>query len=89
MSVCQVSEAKTIHLAAMNRCDAGWRYAYLSLMAQHCETLHSRPHPQPESSQDLEQLILAIGEYIDGHNQNQKPGDGDTSGPLSARDDLT
>jgi hypothetical protein len=23
--------------------------------------------------QDLEQLIMAIGEYIDGHNQNPKP----------------
>jgi hypothetical protein len=23
--------------------------------------------------QDLEQLITAIGEYIDGHNQNPKP----------------
>jgi hypothetical protein len=23
--------------------------------------------------QDLEQLILAIGDYIDGHNQNPKP----------------
>jgi hypothetical protein len=23
--------------------------------------------------QDLEQLIMAIGEYIDGHNQNSKP----------------
>jgi hypothetical protein len=23
--------------------------------------------------QDLEQLIMTIGEYIDGHNQNPKP----------------
>jgi hypothetical protein len=23
--------------------------------------------------QDLEQLILALGEYIDGHNENPKP----------------
>ena len=23
--------------------------------------------------QDLEQLIMAIGEYIDGHNKNPKP----------------
>jgi hypothetical protein len=23
--------------------------------------------------QDLEQLIIAIGDYIDGHNQNPKP----------------
>jgi len=23
--------------------------------------------------QDLEQLIMAIGDYIDGHNQNPKP----------------
>jgi hypothetical protein len=23
--------------------------------------------------QDLEQFIMAIGEYIDGHNQNPKP----------------
>ena len=28
---------------------------------------------RPGVFKDLEQLIIAIGEYIDGHNQNPKP----------------
>jgi len=46
------------------------------LMAEYGGTLLPRPDPKPAQARrlpDLEQLIMAIGEYIDGHNQNPKP----------------
>ena len=45
-------------------------------MAKHDRALLPRPDPNRLRRgifQDLEQLIMAIGNYIDVHNQNPKP----------------
>jgi hypothetical protein len=45
-------------------------------VAQHGGAILSRPHSEPAPRgifRDVEELILAIGEYIDQHNDTPKP----------------
>jgi hypothetical protein len=45
-------------------------------LAQHGRTVLPRSHAEsiaPRDLPDVEELIMAIGEYIDRHNDNPKP----------------
>ncbi len=47
--------------------------AGLGIMAQHVRAPHPRNHAQPHLARafhDVKLLIMAIGEYIDGHNKD-------------------